>query len=153
MDQHGLKTMYGLTASIGTAQTQNTWTYEELGEGIDNIAEAMNETVQQYFFMSDEGYARNHVTGAAPAFTFTGRRVVGDAAQDYIFSKKYALDGDRASSFKLEYTDAESQTVTLVVDCTLCSIQEWSGATTDDSAISFEVRFNGKPTVTTAAAG
>lgn len=154
MAAYGLLTMYNLTASIGTRKSgsapSETWTYSELADGLDNIAEALNETVQQYFFLSDDGFARNHVTGMAPAFTLTGRRVVGDAAQDYIFSKKYALDTDRQSSFKLEYNDAEGTKQTITCDCTICNIQEWSGATTDDSAISFEIRFDGKPTVTPA---
>lgn len=146
---YGLKTMYGLTAYIGTALADSTWTYATLGNGIDNIAEALNETVQQYFFMDDEGFATNHVTGMAPTFTLTGRRVVGDAAQDFIFGKKYGLDTNRQSSFKLVWDDA-SHTNTIVCDCTIANIQEWSGATTDDSAISFEIRFDGKPTLTQA---
>lgn len=152
MAAYGLLTMYNLTASIGTEQTGSpdpTWTYAELANGIDNISEALNETVQQYFFLSDDGFSRNHVTAMAPSFTLTGRRVVGDAAQDYIFSKKYALDTERQSSFKLEYDNAEGKQVTITCDCTLCNIQEWSGATADDSAISVEIRFDGKPTVTT----
>ena len=94
MAAYGLLTMYNLTASIGVSQGSDppgTWTYAELAEGFDNIAEALNEVVQQYFFLSDKGFAKNHVTGMAPAFTLTGRRVVGDQAQDYIFSKKYGL--------------------------------------------------------------
>ena len=142
-----LKTIYKLTASIGTAYANSAWTYTALGEGIDNIAEALNEVVQQYFFMNDSGFARNHVTGMAPAFTFTGRRVVGDAAQDYIFGKKYSMDTDRQSSFKLAYTDDANVSHTITCDCTICNIQEWSGASTDDSAISFEIRFDGQPTV------
>ena len=76
---------------------------------------------------------------------------VGDQAQDYIFSKKYGLDTDRQSSFQLKYTDAQSKEVTITCDCTFCNIQEWSGASTDDSAISVEIRFDGKPTITPAA--
>lgn len=148
-------TMHNLIASIGTAKSGDdsnaTWSYAELAEGIDNIAEALNETVQQYFFWSDKGFARNHVTGMAPAFTLSGRRITGDAAQDYIFSKKYGLDTERQSSFKLEYTDATSKKMVITCDCTICNIQEWSGATTDDSAISFEIRFDGKPTMSPAA--
>ena len=151
---YGLMTMYGLTASIGTSSTGSgsgaTWTYSELAEGIDNISEALNEVVQQYFFLSDNGFAKNHVTGMAPAFTLTGRRVIGDAAQEYIFGNKYSLDTARQSSFKLEY-QGEGGAVTITCDCTICNIQEWSGATTDDSAISFEIRFDGQPTVTPAA--
>lgn len=156
MAAYGLKTMYNLTAKIGTSSSGEapsvTWTYAELADGIDNIAEALNEVVQQYFFLSDNGFARNHVTGMAPAFTLTGRRVVGDAAQDFIFGTKYSLDTARQSSFQLSYTDAESATVEITCDCTICNIQEWSGATTDDSAISFEVRFDGVPKTQTTPA-
>jgi hypothetical protein len=156
MAAYGLMTMYNLTAKIGVSKTESpsvTWTYAELANGIDNIAEALNEVVQQYFFLSDDGFARNHVTGMAPAFTLTGRRVMGDQAQDYIFGTKYALDTERQSSFQISYTNAEGATVELTCDCTICNIQEWSGASTDDSAISFEIRFDGKPvTKTTPAA-
>lgn len=149
---YGLMTMYGLTAKIGVSSTVSegvtTWTYADLGDGIDNISEALNEVVQQYFFMDRGGFAINHVTGMAPTFTLTGRRVIGDAAQDYIFSKKYSLDVDRQSSFQLSYNNG-TDTVTITCDCTICNAQEWSGATTDDSAISFEVRFDGQPTVAT----
>lgn len=156
MAAYGLMTMYNLTAKIGVSKTESpsvAWTYAELENGIDNIAEALNEVVQQYFFLSDDGFARNHVTGMAPAFTLTGRRVMGDQAQDYIFGTKYALDTERQSSFQISYTNAEGATVELTCDCTICNIQEWSGASTDDSAISFEIRFDGKPeTKTTPAA-
>lgn len=152
MAAYGLLTMYNLTASIGTQKTgeapSQSWTYVELSEGIDNVAEALNETVQQYFFLSDDGFARNHVTGMAPSFTLTGRRVIGDAAQDYIFGAKYSLDTSRQSSFKIEWTDSANKKQTVTCDCTICNIQEWSGATTDDSAISFEIRFDGKPVIT-----
>ena len=147
-----LLTVYNLEASIGTSKSENTWSYAKLEAGLDNVSEALNEVVQQYFFLNDKGFARNHVTGMAPAFTMTGRRVQGDAAQDYIFSKKYKLDTERSSSFQLKVTDnsgASPKVTTYTVDCTICNIQEFSGASTDDSAISFELRFNGAPTAAT----
>ena len=147
-----LFTLYNIEASIGTSQKPSggEWTYAPLGPGLDNVSEALNEVVQQYFFLNDGGFARNHVTGMAPTFTFTGRRVMGDAAQEYIFGNKYKLDTNRASSFKLVIVNNSGEapaTKTLTVDCTICNIQEWSGATTDDSAISFEIRFDGAPEV------
>ena len=147
-----LLTIYNLEASIGTSKSAETWTYAKLENGLDNVSEALNEVVQQYFFLNDKGFARNHVTGMAPTFTMTGRRVQGDAAQDYIFSKKYKLDTERSSSFQLKVTDnsgASPKVTTYTVDCTICNIQEFSGASTDDSAISFELRFNGAPTAAT----
>lgn len=144
-----LLTLYNLTASIGvssTGETPATWTYAVLGEGFDNISEALNEVVQQYQWLSNGGFAVNHVTGMAPAVTLTGRRIIGDTAQDYIFGLKYKLDTDRQSSFKLQWPDGTAEK-TLTVPCTICNLQEWSGASTDDSAISVEIRFDGKPTL------
>ena len=153
MPQPNLLTIYNIEAGIGTSKSQDAWTYSKLEQGLDNVSEALNEVIQQYFFMEDNGFARNHVTGMAPAFTFTGRRVQGDTAQDYIFSKKYKLDADRISSFQLKVTDksgSDPVVTTYTVDCTICNIQEFSGASTDDSAISFELRFNGAPVAATA---
>lgn len=146
-------TIYNISASIGTSLSGSTWTYSTLGAGIDNAAEALNEIVQQYHFINDSGWARNHVTGAAPAWTFSGRRVFGDAAQDYIFSKKYKFGSERETSLKIVYTDgsgASPVTHTITVDAVIANIAEFSGASTDDSAISFELRFEGAPTETTA---
>lgn len=148
-----LFTLYNIQASIGTSQQPSggEWTYAPLAAGLDNVTEALNEVVQQYFFLNDGGFARNHVTGMAPTFTFTGRRVMGDAAQEYIFGNKYKLDTNRSSSFQLVVVNNSGEaptTKTLTVGCTICNIQEWSGASTDDSAISFEIRFDGAPEVT-----
>ena len=51
MAAYGLLTMYNLTAEIGVSQQSETWTYAPLQDGFDNVAEALNETVQQYFFL------------------------------------------------------------------------------------------------------
>ncbi len=140
--------VYNLHLFIGTAYSTSTWTYAELSAGIDNVAEALNEVVQQYQFLAGQGFAENDVTGMAPAVTLSGRRVHGDAAQDYIFGKKYELGSDRKSSLKITWSDGTTNKQA-VVGCTLCNIQEWSGATTDNSAISVEIRYDEKPTVTT----
>lgn len=141
-----LVTMYNLSASIKTSST-GTEVFSPLEDGIENLTEALNEVVQQYFFLKDNGFAQNHVTGMAPAFTVTGKRVIGDAAQEWIFGNKYSLDTARQTTFKLEYTGANSEAVSITVPCTICNIQEFGGATTDDAAISFEIRFDGQPTV------
>lgn len=150
---YGLFPMHEFTAFIGTEQTAEEWTYAPLNEGLENVTEAINETVQQYYFFKDKGFAKNHVTGLAPIFTFTGRRVIGDAAQDYIFDKKYKLDKNRQSSFKMTYKNAEGKLVTLTCPCTIANPQEWSGGTAESSAISFEIRFDGKPTETVDTSG
>lgn len=138
--------MYGIEASIDTSST-GTAVYSALADGIDNLAEALNEVVQNYSFMKDSGFGSAEVTGMAPTVTLTGRRVLGDTAQDFIFSKKYKTGADRKSTLKLEWTDGADTAKSLTVPVTITKIQEYSGATTDNSAISIELAFNGAPTL------
>jgi hypothetical protein len=116
-------------------------------QGFDNLQEQLNEVIQQYKFLADEGFSRSRVTGMAPVWTLTGRRVWGDAAQDYIFGKKYGLGSQRETTAKVEYT-AGSTNYCITFDCTLANIQELGGATEENSAISVEVHVDGRPTLT-----
>ena len=139
-------TNYNITAEIGVSLSDSTWTYATLGAGIDNVSEALNEVVQQYQFLNGQGYAENHVTGAAPAWTFSGRRILGDTAQDYIAGLKYEFDDARKSSLKISYTKGDDD-YEFVVPVTICNIVDiGGGASTDDSVFSCEIRFDGKPT-------
>lgn len=144
-------TQYKIRAYIGVSKVGDVYTYARLGEGFDNVEEALNETVQQYFYLNGAGFAKNHVTGMAPAWTLTGIRVKGDDAQDYIFSKKYLLDTNRQTGFKIETEDENGATVTMTAEVTLCNLTEYSGASTDDAAISVEIRVDGAPTVVNGA--
>ena len=142
-----LAPIYSYTAEIDTTPTANSPTWKALCAGIDNISEALNESIQQYFFLCGNGFAANYVTGMAPAVTLTGRRVIGDDAQDYIFSKKYTPMNGRDTHFRLTQTDQAGTKSVISANVTLVNLSDISGATTDGSAISVEVRFNGEPYV------
>lgn len=131
---------------IGTAESSGTWSYSKLCKGIESMEFNENEQNQQYFFLCGEGFAHNEVTGAAPELVISGRRIAGDAAQDYIVSKQFALGADRNSSVKII---AEGKVITC--DCSIGAITSFGGATTDVNAFGCTIRFNGKPTVTTTA--
>ena len=131
---------------IGVSESQGTWSYAKLCAGIESMEFNENEQNQQYFFLCGEGFANNEVTGSAPELVISGRRIVGDTAQDHIVSKQFALGTDRNSSVKIT---AEGKVITC--DCTIGAITSFGGATTDVNAFGCTIRFNGKPTVTTAA--
>ena len=80
-------------------------------------------------------------------WTFSGRRVWGDSAQDNIFCQKYKLGNERETDAKVEFT-ADGYDYVIVFDCTIANIQELGGATEENSAISFEIHVDGKPTLT-----
>lgn len=133
---------------IGTTATTAdppVYTYSKLCKGIEGMEFAENEQNQQFFFLCGEGFANNETTGAAPELTITGRRIVGDTAQDYIAGLQFALGSDRRTSVKIT---AEGKVITC--DCTIGGITSFGGQTLDVNAFGCTIRFNGKPTVTDA---
>lgn len=124
-------------------------TWKTFGAGFTSMSESLNETVQQYFFLNDGGYARNYVTGMAPTFEMSGVRVVGDDAQDYIFapSRKYGLLDERNTNLRITHPTGENAQAIITIPITLCNMTSVSGETTDGSAVSVEMRFNGAPTI------
>lgn len=130
---------------IGTSYSDSSWSYAKLCKGIENVTFNSNEQNQQYFFICGEGVAHNEVTGSAPELQVSGRRVVGDTAQDYIVGKQFALGEDRNSSVKII---AEGKQI--VCDCSIGDVVSFGGATLDVNSFGCTIRFNGKPTVTDA---
>lgn len=128
---------------IGTAYSDSTWTYKALCAGIESVTPNINEKNQQYFFICQNGGAWNEVTGIAPSYSFSGRRIVGDDAQDYIDGLKYKLGDERKSSLKI-IVNGE----TIVADCTIGNIVSFGGSTLDVNQFSCDIMINGIPTVT-----
>lgn len=138
--------LYSYSAEIDTTPTAASPTWATVCAGFENIAEALNETVQQYYFLCGNGFAANYVTGIAPTITLSGRRIYGDTAQDYIFGKKYNLLAQRDTHFRMKRTNAAGTTTTVIsANVTLCNMTDISGATNEASACSVEIRFNGAP--------
>ena len=142
---------HAIQAEIDTTPNGKASTFVTFGNGIENFAEALNEVLQQYFFFSDGGYARNYTTGMAPSYTCTGRRIIGDPAQDYIFNpaRKFGLMAERNTNFRISVGTADGTINQITCPVTIANVTDLGGATTDGSAVSFEVRFNGKPTLST----
>ena len=137
---------------IGTAYTEGsggaagTWTYSKLCAGIETMSFTPNEQNQQFFFLCGNGFADNEVTGAAPQIEVSGRRVVGDTAQDYVVGKQFSLGDDRKTSVKII---AEGKQI--VCDATIGSVTTFGGQTLDVNAFGCTLYMNGTPTVTNAA--
>lgn len=146
---------YAVSCQIDITPFGNQRTYVEFGNGFNNIAEALNEVINQYFFLTDNGFARNYTTGMAPSYTFTGVRIIGDPAQDYIFNtaRKFGLMTERNTNFILSRSNADGTVDQITCPITLCNITDIGGGTTDGSAVSVEIRPNGKPTISTLTPG
>jgi hypothetical protein len=82
------------------------------------------------------------VTGGAPQITISGRRIVGDTAQDYIASKQFALGTDRNTSVKIV---AEGKQI--ICDATIGEVTSFGGQTLDINSFGCTIYFNGEPTL------
>ncbi len=145
-----MQEVHSVKMYINTTPTANDETWSLVGAGFDNMQEQLNEVVQQYKFLPDEGFGRSRVTGMQPVWTLSGRRIWGDAAQDFIFSQKYKTGANRETEAKVEYA-AGNYNYTITFDCTLANLQEIGGATEENSAVTVEIHCAGKPTLTKEA--
>lgn len=130
---------------IGVSKSNSTWTYKPLCAGIEGMEFNENEQNQQFFFLCGEGFANNIVTGAAPELVITGRRIVGDDAQDYIAGLQMKLGDERDSSVKIT-----SGGKVITCDCSIGAITSFGGQALDVNAFGCTIRFCGEPTVTDA---
>lgn len=144
MDAVWVNELYIATAPAATEGGEPTWS--KLCAGIEGMTFTENEQNQQYFFICGEGFAHNETTGAAPELAITGRRIVGDAAQDYIAGMQFKLGTERNSQVKV-ITGGKQ----IVCGCSIGGISSFGGNTLDVNAFGCTIRFNGKPVVTDAA--
>ena len=140
--------MYGVEVQINTAPNATTAVYATIGDGITNVSEALNEVKQQMYYLINKGFGQTEVTAMHPAITFTGHRLHGDVAQDYIFGLKYSLGSARKTDIKIKVFNPEDATNVFsqyTASVTITDLQELSGATENGSDISFTLEFNGAP--------
>jgi len=143
-----IKTNYNYELSINTTPDSETATMAPVAEGFDNIAESLNEVLYQSSFLGDGGWGRSEVTGGQLILTLSCVRVVGDAAQDYIFGDAVYFGFGENRKTDAQLTCPDGSTITCGV--TLAKIARTGGAANNATAVSVELHFNGKPVVTTA---
>ena len=142
---------HGVDVEIDITPQGSTRTFVPCCAGMENLAEALNETLQQYFFYCQKGFASNYTTGMAPAYTVTGRRIIGDPAQDWIFAnaRKFGLMVERNTTFRLSRPGTDGTVERITCPVTLANLSDVGGATTDGAPINYEIRLNGKPQMET----
>lgn len=123
-----------------------TATYARVGAGLNNFEPSNNEEVAQDVYLDGDGFATSTVTGAQLIITFSGHRKIGDAAQDFIFSKLLELGSGRETNFRWTLPNGDK----FEGPCTIANIEGPSGDANAKGEISFEIHFNGKPEFTEA---
>lgn len=147
-----LLTQYGVELEIDTTPFGAARTWAPVCDGFNNLSEALNEQLQEYFFLCGKGFGSSEVTGIHPVLSLTGVRKIGDAAQDFIFGAAYKLMEGRKTFLRLSLANADGTVTRYTNRVTMQNISRFGGATTDGAAVTVDFSFNGPPITETVAA-
>ena len=133
---------------IDTTPSEASSTWARLGDGLTTAAEANSETIDNTSYLDDDGFASSDVTGIQSQLDFSGHRVIGDAAQDYVDSIQDKAGDSRKTNLRVTdpYGNQKSGEVTVA------DINMNGGVATSKRDVSFSLQFNGKPTKTDKSA-
>lgn len=118
-------------------------TYARVAAGLTTFDPQWNDEIDQTAYLDGDGHLSSDVTGKQLVISFEGHRKFGDVAQDYIASLQGALGEDVKSDFR--WTDPSGTTIE--GDVTIANVVVSGGAANEKSTFSFEIHFNGKPTI------
>lgn len=147
-----LLTQYGVDLEIDITPYGSARTWKPICDGWNNLTEALNEQVQEYYFLCGKGFGSDEVTGIHPSLALTGVRKVGDPAQDFIIAQRYKLMEGRKTNLRLSLANADGSVTRYTNRVTMKNISAFGGNTTDGAAVSVTFSFNGVPVVETVAA-
>lgn len=122
--------------------------FAPLAAGINNFTPSLNETTTNDVYYDGDGYGSTDVTGKRLQLAYTGHRLEGDAAQDYIASKALDIGDSLKTLARWTYPDGS----TVVGQVTISAIVTSGGAPGAKQTLSFTLAFNGKPVFTPAPA-
>lgn len=148
-DGQFLLTNYGVKVELDITPFGSSRTWVALDQGFDNLDEALNDQVQEYFFIGDRGFGTDYVTGIHPKYTLTGTRVVGDPCQDYIFDNKFNLMRGRTTNLRISIPRADGSVIRFTNNVTLADMKSFGGSANEGSSVEVTLSFNGAPFVDT----
>lgn len=148
-DGQFLLTNYGVKVELDTTPFGSSRTWVALDQGFNNLDEALNDQVQEYFFLGDKGFGSDYVTGVHPKYKLTGTRVVGDPCQDYIFDNKFNLMNGRVTNLRISIPRADGSVIRFTNKVSLTEMKSFGGAANEGSSVEVNLSFMGAPHVDT----
>lgn len=121
-----------------------TGTADTIIKGLENFAPAIDGNVETWYALDGEGWQDAMMTGKAMSIAFSGKRVYGDAGNDYIFGKMLSTGSDADITGQWELPSGGLLDFTAVCNVTTPS----GGDTTNVDTFEFELTFKGKPAYT-----
>lgn len=112
---------------------------EEFNISIDN-------NIETWYSISDGGFQNALLTAKAVSGSFSGKRCLGDAGNDYIDGLRYNIGKAAEADFEVDFPNGDKLTLTAVV-----ALTDLLGSATDVVPLNGDLTVKGKPTFTPAA--
>lgn len=146
-----LLAVYGVDLEIDTTPFASTRNYVPVCDGFNSVTEALNEQMQEYFFLCGKGFGSEEVTALHPQIQLSGVRKIGDAAQDFIFGNRLNLMEARRTNLRLSIANADGSVTRYTNKVTMGNVSSFGGSTNEGAAVTVDFYFNGRPLVETLA--
>lgn len=114
---------------------------EEMNLSIEN-------NVETWYSINDGGWQNALLTAKALNGSFSGKRCLGDAGNDYIEGLRYKIGKEAEADWEIGFPDSSKLEFTSVV-----ALTDILGSATDVAPLSGDLNGKGKPTFTPASAG
>lgn len=128
---------------IKTASTPEV-TYSEIAD-LEEFSLSIESNVETWYSINDGGWQNAFLTAKAMSGSFSGKRTLGDAGNDYLEGLRYKNGKDAEADWQVEFPDGSKLEFTAVT-----ALTDILGAATDVAPLSGDITCKGKPTFTPA---
>ena len=124
--------------------TEPSETYSEIAD-LEEMSLSIENNVETWYSINDEGWQNALLTAKALSGSFSGKRTLGDAGNDYVDGLRYKIGKDAEADWEIEFPDGSKLDFTAVT-----ALTDILGAATDVAPLSGDLTGKGKPTFTPA---
>lgn len=124
--------------------TDPTETFSTIAD-LEEVTLTIEANTETWYSIAEGGWQNALLTGKALTGSFSGKRCLGDAGNDFIEGLRYAIGKDAEADFEIDFPDGSKLEFTAVV-----ALTDVLGAATDVAPLSGDLTGKGKPTFTPA---
>lgn len=114
---------------------------------LEELSLSVENNIETWYSIASGGWQNALLTAKALSGSFSGKRTLGDAGNDYIDSLRYNIGKDAEADFRITFPNDAKLEFTAIVGLT-----DILGAATDVAPLSGDITGKGKPTFTPASA-
>ena len=128
-----------------SAASVQTAVYSEIAD-LEEVSLSLENNTETWYSIKDGGWQNALLTAKALTGSFSGKRTLGDAGNDYLESLRYNIGKSAEADWQIEFPDGSKLEFTAVT-----ALTDILGAATDVAPLSGDLTGKGKPTFTPAS--